>query len=157
VAEATSGRAPADPGIRAIAIFEAAKGAAVLLVGLGALSWHHGLERLAVSAIRHLHLNPARHAPHVLDLLAQDASAHAMLLAAGAGVYVAGRFAEAAGLWLGKQWAVWLAVVTAAIYLPFELAEAVRRPGVAAFAALIVNLGIVLFLLRRTRGWRAHP
>lgn len=152
----TPGPEPAPQAInyhehfRAVAVFEASKGALVLLAGLGVFSWHRGLQRVVTALVGHLHLNPAKRHPHVFEVLATDASLHLKLLAAGAVVYVAGRFVEATGLWLGKRWAVWLAAGTAAIYLPFELVSLARRPSLVAVAALVVNLGIVVYLLRRT-------
>jgi uncharacterized membrane protein (DUF2068 family) len=77
--------------IRVVAAFELAKGALILLGGLGALSLiHHDVRRIAEQLIEHLQLNPARHYPrifleaatHVTDtrlrLLAMIALAYAM-------------------------------------------------------------------------------
>ena len=135
---------------RGVALFEASKGVLVLLAGLGVLSWHRGLGRLVEILVGHLHLNPARRHPHIFDVVAADASTHLLLLAAGAGAYVVGRFVEAFGLWYGRRWAVWLAAATAAIYLPFEVVELARRPGLVPVAAFLVNLAVVAYLLRRT-------
>jgi uncharacterized membrane protein (DUF2068 family) len=135
--------------IRAVAAFEASKGVLVLLAGLGALSWHRGLQRAVDVVIGHLHLNPAKHHPHVFEVVARDASSHMVLLTVGAATYVLGRFVEAFGLWGGRRWAVWLAASTAAIYLPFELVELARRPNMVAVAALALNLVIVVYLLLR--------
>ncbi|MCC7195707.1 MAG: DUF2127 domain-containing protein [Gemmatimonadaceae bacterium] len=135
---------------RGVAAFEASKGVLVILAGLGVLSWNRWLRRVVAIFVGHLHLNPAKHHPHIFELIADGASTHMTLLAAGAAVYVIGRFVEAFGLWHGKRWAVWLAAGTAAIYLPFEVVELARRPGLVPIGALLVNLGIVVYLLRRT-------
>ena len=137
--------------IRAVAVFEASKGVLVVLAGLGVLSWHRGLQRAVDVVIGHLHLNPAKHHPHVFEVVARDASSHMVLLTVGAATYVLGRFIEAYGLWGGRRWAVWLAASTAAIYLPFELVELARRPNSVAVVALVINLVIIIYLLRRPR------
>ena len=50
--------------LRAVAVFEAAKGTLVLVTGLGALSFiHHNIQRFAEQLVGHLHLNPAKHIP----------------------------------------------------------------------------------------------
>ncbi|MEA3244937.1 MAG: DUF2127 domain-containing protein [Gemmatimonadota bacterium] len=142
---------PAPPvSFKGVALFEASKGVLVLLAGLGVMSWNRGLRRVVEILVGHLHLNPAKHQPHIFEVVAADASTHMQLLALGAGAYVIGRFVEAFGLWYGRRWAVWLAAATAAIYLPFEVVELVRRPGLVPIAALVINLGVVAYLLRRT-------
>ena len=53
-------------GVRGIAIVEATKGLLVLLVGFGLLSLaHRDVEQFAAEPVRHAHLNPASHYPHI--------------------------------------------------------------------------------------------
>jgi len=53
-------------GVRGIAIIEAIKGLLVLLVGFGLLSLaHRDVEQFAAELVRHAHLNPASHYPHI--------------------------------------------------------------------------------------------
>ena len=53
-------------GVRAVGVFEAAKGVVVLIAGLGLLSLvHRDAQHAAETIVRHLHLNPARHYPRV--------------------------------------------------------------------------------------------
>src|SRR5688572_29306020 len=57
--------------LRAIALFEGAKGAVVLIAGAGLLQWAHHHARHAVDdVVRHLHLNPGRSHPRVFEQLA---------------------------------------------------------------------------------------
>lgn len=52
--------------IRAVALFEAAKGGLILAAGLGALSLiHHDLQHVAEQLVSHLHLNPVRSYPRI--------------------------------------------------------------------------------------------
>jgi uncharacterized membrane protein (DUF2068 family) len=73
-------------------------------------------------------------------------------LALGSLLYASLRFAEAYGLWRGKAWAEWLAAISGAIYVPFEVVELAKRVTALRTASLLVNLlvvGYMLLLLRR--------
>jgi uncharacterized membrane protein (DUF2068 family) len=72
-----------------------------------------------------------------------------LLIAAGAVVYSLGRFIEAYGLWAAKRWAQWVAALSAAIYVPFELFELYERVTWLSLGALTLNLAIVAFMLYR--------
>ena len=53
-------------GIRVVALFEAAKGAVVVMAGLGLLALiHRDAQAVAEEIVRHLHLNPVKHLPHI--------------------------------------------------------------------------------------------
>ena len=57
---------PLTDGIRAIALFEAAKGALVLLAGFGVLGlMHRDLQAVAERLVRLSHLNPASKYPRI--------------------------------------------------------------------------------------------
>lgn len=146
-------------GLRTIALFEAAKGAIVLVAGSGLLVLaHRDVQAVAARIILHLHLNPASRYPRIFYHLATQASpARLQLLALGALLYSTVRLVEAVGLWQERHWAEWLGIATAVIYLPFEAAALVRRPGVEPLAALVINLGVVLFLAMRLRQDRGAP
>ena len=143
-------------GIRAVAAFEAAKGLAVLIVGFGLFGLvHRDVESAAERLIAHLHLDPASRYPRIfLAVAARATPAGLRLLAAGALAYAALRLVEAVGLWRLRPWAEWLGVITGLIYLPFELAALVRRPGPEPFFALVVNAAVVLVLWRALRARR---
>ena len=143
--------------VRAVALFEAAKGALVLLAGLGALSFlHHDAQRLAERLVGHLHLNPAKHYPRIfIDTAAHLTDARLWVLAALAAAYGLARFAEAYGLWRGRRWAEWFAAVSGGIYIPFELYELFQ--GVTGFSlgALVVNVLVVGLMIKALL--RIHP
>jgi len=145
--------------VRAVALFEAAKGLLVLLTGFGALSFfRHDTQHLAEQLISHLHLNPARHFPRVfLDAAADLANAHLWMLATVAATYSAVRFTEAYGLWFGRRWAEWFAAISGGIYIPLEVYELLHRPTWLACGALAANVaivGLMIFALRRTEARR---
>ncbi len=136
--------------IRAVACFEALKGALVLVAATGVLSFaHRGLYRAAAALIAHAHLNPASKYPEIfLDAAARLQDSHLLLLAAGAALYSLVRFVEAWGLFFEKAWAEVLAAGSGGIYVPLELAELVRRPTWHGGVLLVLNLAVVAIMLR---------
>jgi uncharacterized membrane protein (DUF2068 family) len=68
-------------------------------------------------------------------------------VATAAAVYVIIRFVEAYGLWHIRPWAEWLAFASGAIYIPFEAADLYRQPNWLRLLVIVVNVGIVLYML----------
>jgi uncharacterized membrane protein (DUF2068 family) len=141
-------------GLRTIAGYEAAKGAIVLLAGLGMLGLiHRDVQEAGEELVRHFHLSPSSHYPRIfLELTARVTDGWLWALALGSLLYASLRFAEAYGLWRGKAWAEWLAAISGAIYVPFEVVELMKRVTALRIASLAVNLlvvGYMLMLLRR--------
>jgi uncharacterized membrane protein (DUF2068 family) len=139
--------------IRAIALFEAAKGLLVLGAGTGLLYLvNKDVQSLVARLIAHLHLDPAHHYPGIFLKAANNATPERLrILAFGAFLYAAFRLAEGVGLWYRRRWAEWLAVATGLIYVPFEVAAFVHRPRFEPVLALLVNLAVVLFLAFRLK------
>jgi uncharacterized membrane protein (DUF2068 family) len=130
-------------------VFEATKGALVLLVGIGLLSLlHRDVGAVAAQLVRRLHLNPARHYPFLfLQAAAKVTDAKLWALAGGATAYALVRFIEAYGLWHRQVWAEWFALLSTSLYLPVELYEVVKRRTLSAAVVLLINTIIVLYLL----------
>ncbi|MEP6925751.1 MAG: DUF2127 domain-containing protein [Pyrinomonadaceae bacterium] len=137
-------------GVQFIAIFEAAKGTLVLVVGIGLLTLvHKDLQALAERLVEHSHLNPASHYPRIFIEAAANANDSKLrLLAALAFVYALFRFIEAYGLWKLRAWAEWLAIISGSIYIPIEIYELYQRATIVRAALLIANLLIVAYLVR---------
>lgn len=135
--------------IRAAALFEAGKGAIVLLAGFGLLSLvHHDVQGFAERLITHAHLNPASRYPRIfIDLAARATDGRLVIAACAALLYSAIRFIEAYGLWNSRRWAEWFAAISAGIYVPFELIELRDHPSWIVVAALAANLLIVALML----------
>ena len=148
--------------IRGVALFEAFKGAVVLLAATGLLSLvHKDIHAIAAAFIEHMHLDPASRYPRIFLDAARDLhDSRLVMLAAGAGAYAGIRFVEAYGLYAEKAWAEVLAAVSGAIYVPFELADILRRPtwrGTAflTFNLMVVTLMVAALVQRSTRARRA--
>jgi uncharacterized membrane protein (DUF2068 family) len=155
-AEVTS---QAARGLRVVALFEAGKGAVVLIAGFGLLAFvHQDLQRLAEELVAHTHLNPASRYPRIfIELAGRAADVRLWLLATLAFAYAALRLAEAYGLWHARRWAEWLAVASGAIYVPAEIYELVRGPSLLKGVTLAANVGVVAYMARTLWLARREP
>lgn len=143
-------------GLRAIATFEATKGVLVLAACFSLFAFVHGdVKAFTGHLAKQLHFDPATHFPRLFALLSSGLTdAHLRLLALLAAVYSAMRFIEAYGLWFGKSWAEWFALVSCSVYIPIELYELWKGFTWLKIGFISVNLAIVLYLgfvLRRSR------
>lgn len=145
--------------IRTVALFEAAKGAVVLLAATGLLALvHHDLAAMAAALVQHTHLNPASKYPRILlDAVAHLQHLRLWWLALGACAYSALRFAEAWGLYRQRPWAEWLAAVSGGIYIPFEFANVVHERSALSVVLLVANAAVLAVMVWALAGRRARP
>jgi len=73
-----------------------------------------------------------------------DAKLSVVILVAS--IYSGLRFAEAVGLWRARAWAEWIALISGAMYLPFEIYKLAHRASLLHIAILLINLAIVGFM-----------
>jgi uncharacterized membrane protein (DUF2068 family) len=135
--------------LRAVASLEALKGIMVLLLGLGLLRLlHKNAETVAEDLLIHFHINPDMRLSHAL-LNAADRITDARLwgIAAAAAVYALVRFVEAWGLWWRRVWAEWFAILSGALYLPWEILKVSERPNALHLALLFCNVSIVGYMV----------
>ena len=135
-------------GLRAVAVFEAIKGSLALLAAFGLLAIIPEEAREdAVELVGRLHLNPGKSYPNIFVRLMENAGDAQLWMIAGlVVVYAVVRFAEAYGLWHSRHWAEWLAAVSGAIYVPFELYEISRGVSWIKVVALVLNIAIVAYM-----------
>lgn len=135
-------------GVRLVAVFEAAKGLLVLLVGFGLLSHvHDDVQQLAEALVGHFHLNPASRYPRIfLQLAAHFSDVRIWLLAGSAFAYTSVRWAEAYGLWYGRRWAEWFAVASGGFYIPIEIYELLHGFSWIKVGTLLMNIAIVAYI-----------
>jgi len=136
-------------GLRTVAVFEAAKGVLVLLAGFGVLALiHKNLDDVAEHLTEILRVHPEGKLSNLFFHLADRATDRTLwALALGALVYATVRLVEAFGLWRGREWAQWFALLSGAIYLPGELYSLLRHPRALKWAVLVANVAIVLYML----------
>lgn len=140
----------ARSAIKTVAAFEAFKGLVALVAASGLhLLLHKDLHDLTIGLVQHAHLDPAAHYPSIFIIAAthlQDT--RFLLIAVGAVVYATVRFVEAYGLFREAAWAEVLAVVSGAVYVPFEIEKLVHHVSWLSVGALILNIGVVAIMVR---------
>jgi len=136
-------------GLRAVAALEATKGALVLLLGFGVLSLiHKNLDDVAERLTEILHINPAGKLSNVFFNLANHATDKTLwVLAIGALVYATVRAIESFGLWRGREWAQWFALLSGALYLPGEVYSLLQHPSGLKWGVLVTNAVVVMFMV----------
>ncbi|MCK5817834.1 MAG: DUF2127 domain-containing protein [Psychromonas sp.] len=137
-------------GLKAIAALEASKGVIAILVafGLHVLAGKN-LQHVAELIVSYAHLNPASHFPSIFIHAASTFSdSKTNLLAIGAFAYSLIRLVEAYGLWNELVWTEWFALLSGAIYLPFEIYEVIFHTGFLAVGALLINIIVVWYMSR---------
>jgi uncharacterized membrane protein (DUF2068 family) len=136
-------------GIRAIAVFELVKGLLGLIVGIVLISLlHKDLAQTAINVLDYLHIDPTGHFAQMFVERASSINESNIVLAIViAFVYMIVRLVEAYGLWHLRTWAEWFAIISGALYLPFELYKVIQKPSLIHFAILIGNVLLVLYLI----------
>lgn len=136
-------------GVRTVATIEFIKGALVVLAGLGLVTMRHrDIWGVAESLLEFLHANPYHRFVGVfINIVYRIHDLVLWKIALVAGIYSVLRFVEAYGLWYTLPWAEWLAFASGSIYIPFEIADLIRRPTRFALLVLVINLVIVLYML----------
>ena len=85
------------------------------------------------------------------------------LLAGGLALYAVIELIEGTGLWLGKRWGEYFAMVATSIFLPYEIYDLTARVTVTRVVFFLINLALVLYLVLTKRlfgvrgGKRAYP
>ena len=140
---------PHVKGVRTVATLEFVKGVVVVLAGLGVFSMRNkDIWGITESFLEFFHVNPYNHYVGVfINLVYRISDMHLWKIALVATVYVALRFIEAYGLWRIRPWAEWLAIASGSLYVPFEIEDLLRRPDMFRFTIIVVNVGIVLYMM----------
>jgi uncharacterized membrane protein (DUF2068 family) len=139
-------------GLRGVALLEATKGIIALAVALWLVTLRHkDLETVAEHLLRFLHrvlhLSPDGHLAHMIMRGASRVNHHNLhIFTLLAFVYIGIRFTEATGLWLEKEWAEWFALISGALYMPYEIYELGLRPTPIKWGILIINALIVWYM-----------
>lgn len=131
--------------LRTVAAMEFSKGVAVLAAAIS-LYWVDPTDVVG-AFLDFLHISPDHHMAQMLlrsaDILS-NASMWSVILVAC--VYSALRFAEAFGLWRARPWAEWVALVSGAMYIPFEVLKLAHRVSWFHVSILLINLAVVAYM-----------
>ncbi len=148
--ESATGMGSSRTVLHVLAAVEASKGLIVLVAGLGLFALiHHNVEEQAEDLVRFFHMNPAHGIPRIfIETSAHLSDPRLWLLSVAAFGYASVRAVEAFGLWLDKAWAEWFAVVSGALFIPFEIFEIFKKPTLLRGMVLAFNIAIVVYLFR---------
>ena len=136
--------------LRVVAIVDVVKGVFVLAMAFGLLkAGSHVLEDGGESLLRLLDVNESLTWSRRFLALLHAADDEKGLLVLAACAYSALRFLEAWGLWRLRNWARWLGIVSAGIYVPFELYYLFRTPSWTSLSVLSINLAVLWLLWPR--------
>jgi uncharacterized membrane protein (DUF2068 family) len=135
-------------GLRAVAVFESAKGVLVLALAIALTAVHHRIEDFAEELLYHLHIDfDHRWAQAFMQGASKLGNMRLWTILSVAFSYAAVRFVEAWGLWHRRVWAEWFALLSGALYLPIEILKVAERASWERIAVLAINLVIVLYML----------
>lgn len=137
-------------GLRTVAVMEALKGVAVLALCVALLSLlHKDLDSVVDQLTTWLRVNPDSRVADWFYDLADRTTGRGIWTAVSVGLlYSLCRFVEGYGLWNQRHWAEWFAVISGAIYLPFELFTMIAHPHWTKVAVFVINILVVLYILR---------
>jgi uncharacterized membrane protein (DUF2068 family) len=135
-------------GLRAVASLEASKGVLVLVLLVALLAVHNRIEDYAEDLLYHLHVDFDRNfAQRFLRGASRLSDSPLWTVGIAATLYAIVRFIEAWGLWNRRVWAEWFALLSGALYLPWEMMKVVERATWEHLAILCSNVIIVLYML----------
>jgi len=144
--------------LRGIAMFEAIKGLLALAAGCGITSLRHtDLNAAAVAFLLRHGINPEERYTHLFVESVAKATNHGVgEIAALAFAYALIRLVEGYGLWQGKHWAEWLAVISAGLYLPLEFQHFAHHATLLSAGVIGFNIMLVLYMARLSNRQRAE-
>ncbi|MFZ1139331.1 MAG: DUF2127 domain-containing protein [Candidatus Sulfotelmatobacter sp.] len=142
-----------DRLLRLIAVFKFVKCAMLIALGVGAFKLlHRDVGRIAEHWVDALRLDPGnRFVDAALGKAAHLRPEQIKKLGLGSFLYAALFLVEGTGLWLEKRWGEWLTVIITGSLVPVEIYEIYRHPSAVRVAVLVINLGIVGYLIDHIR------
>ena len=139
--------------LRWIGGYKLVKGAMALFMAMVVLRWaHRDLPEVAAQLMERLHITEESRlgqfiAQKVILIHAQSLTRVAIFLF----VYTALAAVEGVGLIMRKVWAEWLTALTTAAFIPFEIYEFAERFTWVRLTILLLNIGVVIYLIRRLK------
>ena len=148
-----------DRLLRLIAAFKFFKGAILIALAVGVFKLlHKNVGDVAEQWAEALRLNPANHFVEVaISKASMLTPVQIKRLGLGSLVYAGLFLTEGTGLWLLKPWAEWFTAILTATLIPVEIYEIYRRPTAVRIVVLLINAGIVVYLIHRIRSRKSNP
>lgn len=148
--------------LQLIAAFKLFKAAALIATGIGVLKLlHMDMAKELDHWITILGLNPgSRHLDRLIQTVTNLPPTRIRELGIGSFVYAGLFLTEGIGLWLLKRWAEWFTIIITSSLVPLEAYEIYRRPTLIRVLVLLVNIGVVAYLVYRVRNestLQPHP
>jgi uncharacterized membrane protein (DUF2068 family) len=149
-------------GFRVIGFLKLLSGLVALIMGMGFVHFigHDPgprLERMSA----HLGLDPQNHLIHrLMSALTGIDRSRLRAIEAGTFFYAILHLIEGIGLILERDWAGYLVVLATSSLIPFELYEIIQKHSLPRVTLLILNVGILIYLiveLRKHHAARAKP
>ncbi|MFL6351086.1 MAG: DUF2127 domain-containing protein [Bryobacteraceae bacterium] len=146
-------------GILLIGVFKFIKGLLLISVGIGALKLlHKNVAEIVLHWIEVLRVDPDSRFFHgTISKLLSVTPKQLEAVSAGTFFYAALLLTEGTGLLMRRHWAEYFTVITTAALIPLEIYEIVRRLSFPKITVLVINIGIVVYLIARLRRRRAAP
>jgi uncharacterized membrane protein (DUF2068 family) len=142
-----------DMLLRLIAVFKFFKCAMLIALGVGAFKLlHKDVGSIAAHWAEALRLDPGnRFVDAALGEASHVSPEEIKKLGLGSFFYAALFLAEGTGLWLKKRWGEWLTVTITSSLVPVEIYETYRHLSAVKVAVLVINVGIVGYLIYHIR------
>ena len=138
------------PTLYAIIAMKLGKGTLLMLAALGVFSLANAdLSEVYQSVLKWIKVDPEQ---HFFVSLAKTISAltpaNVYWVAAGTAFYSLFSLVEGVGLIFRVGWAGWLAIGESAFFVPIEVHHLMGRFSLTVFIILLINIGIVWYLLQ---------
>src|SRR5215471_14096970 len=139
--------------LRVIAVFKFLKAASLIALSVGVFRMlHQDLGMRLEHWVRAMRLDPGnRYVEHLLMHLSNLSPLQIRRIGL-VGLLYAGLFVvEGTGLWLKRRWGEWVTIVLTGMLVPVEMYEIFHRPSAVKVLVLLLNVGIVVYLVQRIR------
>ncbi len=146
-------------GVQIIGVLKLVTATLGMAVGFGLLRlFRNDVAASLEQLIRNLHLDPEnRLIHHAISWISGLQPRQLHLIEAGTFFYVTLHTFEGIGLLMGKRWGAFLTIVATGSLIPLECYEICERPRPLRIVVLVVNLGILIYLIaNRNKLSRIH-
>ena len=139
-----------ERGLKWIGGFKLIIGVLLALAATGVLAFvHRDVAAIVEDWVNRLHLDPeSRYITALLEQLTLVEDRHLQILSGITFAYAGLQLAEGVGLLMKKLWAEYLTVVATSLLIPVEIYEVFAHFSWWKLLLLIVNVGIVWYLIR---------